>query len=352
MNFFALTDALFQWPDMLIVVGVGLFLSAFFSGSETGYMSVSRVRLLRSGRHATKRGRTLMNQMRNLEDPIMTCLIGTNLSNVLVTVTVTAVLTAALGPRGEWVSLLVVSTVVILLGEILPKVLYREYPEAMTLAAVPGLTVAMILFWPLRLLLRGYSTLLKSLVPFKDEGGGRFSRSNVSALLLSNRTPVNWDQQFALAMDRYLELSELTLGPIMHRISELTTVGPDTTVGACLEVAAASGYSRIPVTRPDGQELSAYVLVRDLLFLPLTDHDRPVPHGLWHSFLQVDVRMSPYELFEELRSRGRQLAVVVDPGGNPLGMITLEDLIEAVIGSISDEFDPADPVRLKESVHE
>jgi len=262
------------------------------------------------------------------------------------------VLTAHLGPRGEWVSLLAVSTVVILLGEILPKVLYREYPEALTLASVPAVTLAMILFWPLRVVLRGYSLLLKAVVPMDDDPGGRLSRGNLSALLQSSAQPMNSDRQFAVAMDRYLELSGLTLGPIMHRISELTTVGPQTTVGACLEVAAASGYSRIPVTRPDGQELSAYVLVRDLLFLPLADHDRPVPHRLWHSFLQVDVRMSPYELFEELRSRGRQLAVVVDPGGNPLGMITLEDLIEAVIGSISDEFDPADPVRRKEIVHE
>ena len=71
--------------------------------------------------------------------------------------------------------------------------------------------------------------------------------------------------------------------------------------------------------------------------------DGPVPMRLRRSFLLVDVRMSPYELFEELRSEGHQLAVVVDPGGNPLGMITLEDLIESVMGSISDEFDAVIP---------
>ena len=80
--------------------------------------------------------------------------------------------------------------------------------------------------------------------------------------------------------------------------------------------------------------------MRDLLFLPLADHEIVLPRKFIRRFLLVDERMSPYELFEELRSQGRQLSVVVDGIGNPLGMITLEDLIETVIGSIRDEFDP------------
>jgi CBS domain containing-hemolysin-like protein len=125
----------------------------------------------------------------------------------------------------------------------------------------------------------------------------------------------------------------------MKPVEELVRIGPESTVGECLEVAARSGYSRLPLTREDGRQLQAYVLVRDLLFLPREFHDRTVPRRLWRSFLQVDVRMSPYEIFEEMRGQRRQLAVVVDPGGNPLGMITLEDLIETVTGSIRDEFD-------------
>ena len=68
-----------------------------------------------------------------------------------------------------------------------------------------------------------------------------------------------------------------------------------------------------------------------------------MPRRLWRRFLLVDVRMSPFELFEEMRHNGKQMAVVVEPGGSPLGLVTLEDLIESVIGSVHDEFDrPAD----------
>ena len=64
-----------------------------------------------------------------------------------------------------------------------------------------------------------------------------------------------------------------------------------------------------------------------------------MPRKLWRTFLLVDERMSPYELFEDMRARGRQVAVVVDAAGNPRGLVTLEDLIERVMGSIRDEFD-------------
>ena len=112
-------------------------------------------------------------------------------------------------------------------------------------------------------------------------------------------------------------------------------------MGDCLRAAARSGFSRLPITSEDGRLLQAYVLVRDLLFLPREDHDEVVPARLRRSILLVDGRMDAYELFEEMRGQGRQLAVVVDDDGNPVGLVTLEDLIETVIGSIDDEFDLA-----------
>jgi CBS domain containing-hemolysin-like protein len=93
------------------------------------------------------------------------------------------------------------------------------------------------------------------------------------------------------------------------------------------------------MTSEDGRLVQGYVLVRDLLFRPREEHERPVPRRLRRSILLVDERMDAYELFEEMRSQARQLAVVADSDGNPTGLITLEDLIETVVGSIADEFD-------------
>ena len=324
----------------LVVLG-GLLATAFFSGSETGFMSVSPVRLRHGPHRDSLVTRRLLRMLGRLDQTIMTCLIGTNLANVLISAVVTSALTARYGPRGEWFALVSVSAVVIIFGEILPKVLYREYPERLTRASVPAISVAMAVAGPVRLLLSGYSALWRRLLPSGDDTEGTgLDRRSLAALLLTNTMPGEADPRFTRTLQRFLKMANLDVQSIMRPLAELQTIDPAITVGQCLRLAAASGYSRLPVADPAGSALQGYVLVRDLLFLPREEHDRPVPRTLWRSVPLVDGRMSPYGLFEEFRSRGRQLAVVVDPAGNALGLITLEDLIEKVIGSIQDEFDP------------
>jgi len=325
------------------IIGLGVFsllMSGFFSGCETGYMSVSRVRLRTLPDADRPLVRRLQLQLRRIEDPILTCLIGTNLFNVFFTAMVTAVLAERFGARGQWLAMGLVSVLVILFGEILPKVLYREFPEKMTLASAPAISVAMGILWPVRWLLRGYTALWRRFLPATGSDRDDLNRKSLAALLLTNTVPSDNDQRFAQALDRFLELAGHPLSENMRRLDSLVTVGPDVTVEECLATASESGFSRLPVTREDGRDLQGYVLVRDLLFLPREEHGLVLPRKFIRSFLLVDERMSPYELFEELRSQNRQLAVVVDGSGNPRGMITLEDLIETVVGSIQDEFDP------------
>jgi putative hemolysin len=340
MSFLIGPEGEVRWLLVAAIAAVSLFLSAFFSGSETGFMSVSRVRLRRQGKADTATGRQLQEMLRNIETPILTCLIGTNLFNVLISAVLTVTLTVLLGERGELAAVGIGATLVITFGEILPKVLYREFPEGLTLPSVRGIRLAMVLTWPVRQALLAYTGLWKRLLPRSEDSLGEgLDRRSLAALLMTNNAPNVEDRRFADLMDRYLELENITLGPIMRRLDKLVTVGPESTVRECLDTAARHGFSRLPITREDGRQLQAYLLVRDLLFLSMEEQDQLVPRKLWRSFLLVDVRMSPYELFEELRSQNAQLAVVTDPRGNLLGMITLEDLIETVIGSIHDEFD-------------
>jgi len=327
--------------EVLVVLLVSLFMSGFFSGTETGFMSASRVRLTRAANPDAVGVRSLLKNLRNIEDPILTCLIGTNLFNVTFTAVMTAELTSRYGSQGEWLSVVVSSVIIITLGEILPKVLYREFPERLTSASVPVISVAMVVLTPVRWVLRGYTGLWRKLLPTDGAAGQGLDRRGLAALLLTNSAPNPDDRRFADSMDRFLQLAGHPLTRIMQPLAKLVRVGPETTVAECLQVAAESGFSRLPITREDGHQLQAYLLVRDLIFLPREEHDRLVPRKLWRTFLLVDERMSPYELFEELRSQGRQVAVVVDARGNPLGLVTLEDLIEMVVGSVRDEFDLA-----------
>ncbi|MFH1844972.1 MAG: CNNM domain-containing protein [bacterium] len=334
-----------SWEVVIGIVLVCLVASGFFSGAETGLMSTSRVRL----RHRYGPGRdgrlgTLHALLERLESPILTCLFGTNLFNVLASAVMTVALTARFGERGQLYTVVVMSVLIILFGEILPKIVYREYPERLTLSAAPLIRASMVAISPLLWLLRGYAALWSRLLPpNREEESGALDRNTLSALLLADSRPRGHDQQFRHSLQRFLGLAKRDLGEIARPLARITSVPADATVATCLRTARESGFSRLPVLAGDGS-LTGWIQVRDLLLASEGVTDETVlPADLVRTCLLVDERMSPLELFEELRGQRQELAVVTAAAGEQLGLVTLEDLVETIIGSIHDEFDRLPP---------
>ncbi len=326
-----------NWMHMIVITAVCIVLSALFSGTETGLMSVSRIRLRRLGRSGEDRAARLSGMLRRVEDPILSCLIGTNLFNVLASAVVTAAMVEKFGSRGDAVAVMVMAPIVIIFAEILPKMLFREYPEKLTLAVTPLLRGAMLLMAPLRWALLSFSTLLHRVLPGDPPPEhGVIDRSNLVSLLLTHAAGSR-DRHFSEHLERCLELADLSLTGIMTPGARVVSLPVDATLAECLDVAAGSGYSRLPVREPDGS-LSGWVLVRDLLLVD-RDPGPGVPRDLLRDCLFADQDMSPWALLDEMRWQQQQMAVVVDRGGAPRGVVTLEDLLEVLVGRIEDEHD-------------
>jgi CBS domain containing-hemolysin-like protein len=335
------------WDVVILVTAVCVLGSGFFSGCETGFMSTSRARLHHRQRSRPEaRAGKLRHLLDRIEDPVLTCLIGTNLFVVLTSAVMTTALTARFGARGELLATFIVSVNLILFGEILPKVLYREFPERLTLASIPVIQTFMVILAPIRWLLRFYSDLWRRLLPEPfEEAGSRLDRQGMATLLLAHSLPGDQDRPFRRSLRRFLVVAKSDLRQIMRPFDQVITVPSSAKVGQCLEVAAQAGLSRLPVVGQEGDHVTGWVLVRDLLFLPsslrLTE---AIPARLLRSAVLVDADMSPYELFEEFHSQNQQLAVVVDRNGKFQGIVTLEDLIERVVGPVWEEFETSPEV--------
>jgi CBS domain containing-hemolysin-like protein len=326
----------------LLVVGC-LLVSAFCSGTETGFLSASRVRLRRLAAAGDRGVAPVLELLNRMEDVVLTLLVGNNLINVLLSSLLTVTFIARYGEHGEAVAVVVAAFATAVFGEIIPKVVFREFPERLTIAAVPGLRVMMFVLAPARWLLNAYARLLQRLSGRGSAVGHALDRSGLVALLVGEEAPAAQDRHFRQALEQFLRLSGRQIAQMMRPLDDVVTVRHDATLRQVLEVAAASGFSRLPVAGPAAGQVLGYLLVRDLLFLaeePGTDREAPVPPDVMRTILEVDGNLSPYELFEELHHRQHQLALVVDARSRPVGLLTLEDLIEKVTGSISDEFDP------------
>ncbi len=329
-----------SWDLLALVVAVCLFVSGFMSGTETGLMSVSRIRLrfleLRR-RHA--RVPELSRLLDRVEDPILTCLIGTNLFNVIISAVLTIAFTARYAQHGELLAAAVGSILIITLAEIVPKVLYREYPERLTLLSLPGLRVSMTLLAPVRWILLAYSRLLQALLPGRAAGESRALDRDAMTSLITTHPMAEQDRRFTDILDRCLALADLDLTAIMTPWPRVETLPRKTSLERCRAVAARSGFSRLPVISEHGPEVLGWVLVRDLLFADDAADWDGIPLSMIRTCPYVDSRISPWALFEEMRWQQQQMAVVTDRAGNPLGQVTLEDLLEVLVGSIEDEFD-------------
>ncbi|HPF34133.1 MAG TPA: CNNM domain-containing protein [Candidatus Krumholzibacteria bacterium] len=324
-------------PDLIaLAAGLCLLASAFFSGTETGLMSVSRIRLRSRPEAETAALRRLLVRV---EDPILTCLIGTNLTNVLGSALVTSALTLRYGPRGDVIAAVLMSTLIILFGEILPKLLYREYPERLTLASTSALRGAMVTLAPVRAVLLAYSRLLQAVLPGGGDGADRDANRDAVAALLRTQHGRTGDRSYRELLARTLQLDDLNLGVIMTPAARMVSLSRGDSLTACRATAAVSGFSRLPVIDADPRRPVGWVLARDLLFL---DEDAPwrgIPPRAIRTCPWVRRDLSPWDLFEEMRWQQQQIAMVADEDGNLVGLVTLEDLLEVLVGSIEDEFD-------------
>ncbi len=330
------------WDVLIAVTAACLLASAFFAGSETGLMSVSRVRL----RQLARRGPVphlprLERLLGRPEEPILTFLIGNNLVNVLLSAMLTAAFGARWGGRGEWLAGVVAALLVVTLGEIIPKVVFREYPERLTLAVTPAIRAAMLALAPARFVLRAWVALWSRLLPGgASPGASVLSREAVAALLLGHPELAGQDERFGGVLQRFLALGSRRLGEIMVPIARMVAVPPGAGLAAATALAARSGYSRLPVAEAGGG-VAGWILARDLLLEapPAPAADAAIPPALLRDCLFVDAGLTPYELFEEMQWQHQQMAIVVDRAGRALGLVTLENLVEAVVGRVADEFD-------------
>ncbi len=323
-----------------VATGLCLLASAFFSGTETGLMSVSRLRLreeLRGSRSAS--AALLQRMLTRVEDPILTCLIGTNLFNVLASSLVTAAMIVRFGPRGDVMAAALMSVLVIILGEIIPKILYREYAESLTLRSVRPLRAVMVLMAPLRAFLLLYSGLLQKVLPGTGKRDGEGPGREGLASLLRAHAGGEGAQLFDELLGRCLELSDLNLTSLMTHLDRVVTLPLTASYQECCNAAAVSGFSRLPVHHEDPLHPEGWILVRDLLFNPPDVEWTRIPSELIRTCPFVEKSMSPWALFEEMRWHRQQMAIVTDEYGTSVGLVTLEDLLEMLVGSIEDEFD-------------
>ncbi len=342
-----------------------LILSAFFSGSETALTAASRGKL-RS--QADKGNRGADRALRITEDNerlIGSVLLGNNLVNILATSLATALFTRAFGESGVALATLVMTLLVLIFAEVLPKTYAITNAERAAALVSPVIRVVILVFAPIvsavRALVRGILALFgvrtdpaSQILAVREEIAGAISLGHSEGAVEKE------DRDRLLGA---LDLGDRTVDEIMRHRSDIEMIDGGLPPRDILEQCLASAHTRLPVWRGEAENIIGVIHAKDLLramYARFREADDPAT--AFQGVNVQDVAMEPYfvpettTLDDQMRQflrRHTHFALVVDEYGSLQGLITLEDILEEIVGEITDEFDlDADnPIRRTEDGH-
>ncbi|QYZ71237.1 HlyC/CorC family transporter [Neotabrizicola shimadae] len=354
MNAEALDIAFWITAGVIVLL---LCLSAFFSGSETALTAASKSKLKAQADRGSRGAGVAMKVTDDSERMIGALLLGNNVVNILSASLATALLTRAFGQSGVALATLVMTVLVLIFGEVLPKTIAITYPEAVATRVAPIVRVLIAVFSPLvtlvRLLVRG----LIRLFGIRENPDGRMLalREEIVGAIALGHSEGAFEKEGRDRLLGALDLAERTVDEIMRHRRQIEMIDADQTPERILDQVLNSPHTRLPVFRGSDDDILGVVHAKDLL----REVDRLVRghEGSVASISDLDilkVAMKPYfipdtttldEQMREFLKRRTHFALVVDEYGALQGLITLEDILEEIVGEIRDEYDLHESVR-------
>ena len=320
----------------LVLLAFCILMQGFFSGSEMAMVSANRAKLEQSANDGSS-GAALAIQLLDSPDQLLgTCLIGTNLCLVS-SGTIVALILRGQGYPQEWMVTIVLTPIVLMFGEALPKTLYAHYSETLAPLAARPLRIAQWLFTAPLWAVHHWDTLLQRL----PGEAPVLQRKTLVELLDSSTDAGDIAPEDRALIRRLFAMRDTPVESCMTPLVDIIALPEDASVKDAVELVVRHGKSRVPIFRKRIDNIIGVVSHRDLLFRAQSP-GQPV-RSLMSDVHYVPETMPASELLRELRGKSPHMAVVVDEYGGATGLVTLEDLLEEVVGEIRDERDKLGP---------
>ena len=320
------------WVALVILVGF----SAFFSASETAFSSLNQIRLKSRAEDGDSSAARVQNMAEQYDKLLSTILIGNNIVNIAAASIGTILFTRMLGAeRGATVSTIVLTIIVLIFGEVTPKSLAKEMPEKVATAVSPFLVLLMALMTPLTWLFTQWKKLLGHFVHSGE--ADTITEGELMTMVSEAENDGELTDRESELIRSAIEFDDVEVEEILTPRVDVVAVEDDIPLEELAQTFAESGYSRLPVYHGTIDNIIGVVHEKDFYIARLKKatkiDDLVVPTLYTTGSTQIS------QLLRTLREQHHHLAVVVDEYGGTEGIITLEDILEELVGEIWDEHD-------------
>ena len=320
----------------LIIILLCIIMSAYFSATETAFSSLNRIRIKNMADKGNKRAALVLKLSEDYDMLLSTILIGNNIVNIACASLSTLLFVRLLGEdAGASVSTAVTTVIVLVFGEVSPKSIAKESPEKFSMFSAPILNFMAVLLTPLNFLFKQWKKVLSRF--FHSSASQGITEEELITIVEEARQDGGIDEQEGDLLRNALEFNELKAADILT--PRIDVVGVNVCAGAeeIASVFTETGYSRLPVYQGSIDNIVGILYHKDFYNKiygtgkGIKDVIRPA------LFITRHKKIS--QLLQELQASNHHIAVVIDEFGGTVGIVTLEDILEELVGEIWDEHD-------------
>lgn len=315
-----------------------LALSGFFSGSETALLALDRMRV-KYLQQKQRPGADRLSQLLESPDRLLgAILVGNNLVNIAATVVATGLLVRHFGERGELLTILILTPVLLIFSELCPKTYAAQNPEKMSFLVLRPILVVLWVLTPVVRIVTLISGLVTSLLFGKKEETPPMSEDEIKSIIQVGEESGVVSAKQRRMLHSIFDLSETRVRDVMLPRTEVVGIATGSSFQEVLELVRKCGHSRFPVFDESLDNIVGIIHSKDILAFA----DRPSEFSL------IDNCRKPFfapesnrvaVLLQTFRQKREHLAIVVDEYGGVEGIVTLEDVVEEIVGEIHDEYD-------------
>jgi len=312
-----------------------LIMSGYFSATETAFTSLNRVRMKNLAGAGDARAKKVLDLEEKYDNLLSTILVGNNLVNIALTSVATLMFVDLFGSYGATISTIVVTIVVLIFGEISPKSLAKESPEKFSMFSAPFIHFLMVMLKPVNWIFAQWKKFLA--VMFKADDSRGITEEELITIVEEAKTEGSIQEEQSELIQNAIEFNELEAWDVITPRVDIKAIEIDSTKKEVAKMFLETGFSRLPVYDGDLDKILGVLNQKD--FHNYIDGSKKTISDFVKPVIYVAGSMKAAVLLKKLQMNKTHIAIIVDEYGGTAGLVTMEDIIEELVGDIYDEHD-------------
>lgn len=331
----------------LIILLLLLILSGFFSSAETAISSVNRVRIRSLAEEQNKRAILLQKILDQNSKILSTILIGNNIANIAASSITTTFVIKIWGNYAIGIATGILTGLVLIFGEIVPKTMALNKAEKIALNYAPILRLLLFLFTPLVFLIDSFSNAMLRLLGIENNQHDAMTETDLKTYVAVGHEDGVLEQEEREMILNVVDMDHSNVKDVMIPRINMVSIEDTCTYEECLTLFRESMYTRIPVYHEEPENIIGLINIKDFIFIENRE-DFSLSSILRKAHFTFEYKNTS-DLMMELRQESQTVSFVLNEYGSCVGMVTMEDLLEEIVGEIRDEYDEDEENNLVES---